>query len=104
MSGDKKRPRTERRERERAARELVKARQKLAALEPGGNRGRPIEVASSSVIDLRAESLPCPLCDGRYRILDHRADSAALRALTVECRLCGVQRVLWFQIRPALAN
>jgi hypothetical protein len=101
----KKRPeRTARRKAERDARQLVRDRERLAALEPGGSRERPIEVTSSAVIEPRAQSLPCPQCAGGYRIDDHQAESAALRALAVTCRQCGVSRRLWFCITTSAPN
>ncbi len=99
---DKKRPRTERRASEREARKLVQARQQLASLARGGAPERPIEVVSSSVIEVRAEGMRCPLCDGPLRVEDHRAPAANLRAVDVRCRLCGVPRTLWFRIAPTV--
>jgi predicted RNA-binding Zn-ribbon protein involved in translation (DUF1610 family) len=100
----KKRTRTERRADERQARKWVRERQKLAALEPGGARDRPIEVISSAVIPVRARSLPCPLCGGALALLEETARSATLRAAEVRCQRCGVARAIWFVIRPPLPN
>jgi predicted Zn finger-like uncharacterized protein len=101
----KKRPeRTARRQSERAARQLVRDRERLAALVPGGARERPIDVVSSSVIEPRARSLRCPQCDGGYRVDDHQAPAATLRELTVTCQSCGVARRLWFRIVDAAPN
>ena len=108
MSNDAKkiRPRTAeraaRRSDERAARKLVRDKQALAALEPGGSRERPIEVVSSAVIEPRAGSLPCPLCAGTLRVEEHLAPSAALRQVKVRCVRCGVARDLWFRLQPVL--
>ena len=98
------RERTARRIRERAARELVRDRQKLAALEPGGAPERPIEVSSSSVIAVRARSLQCPLCGGALQLDDETAATATLRAAHVTCKRCGVARQLWFHITSALPS
>lgn len=98
------RPRTERRQHERAARELVRDRQKLAALELGGSAERPMEVASSSVIAVRARSQPCPLCGGTLRIEHETAESATLRACDMSCGSCGIGRKLWFRIGSALPS
>ena len=98
----KKRERTERRERERAARKLVREREKLARLENA--RERPIEVTSSSVIPVRARSTPCHQCAGALTILDERAESAELRALDTQCQRCGARRTLWFRIAPSLPS
>ena len=101
----KKRPqRTERRAEERAARGLVRDRERLARLSPGGTPDRPIVVESSAVIEPRVRSLPCAQCEGSYRIEDHQAPSAALRAVSVSCTHCGTARQLWFRIERPLAN
>jgi hypothetical protein len=97
----RKRERTERRVRERAAQQLVRDRQRLAELSPGGSPARPIEVPTSSVIDGRARSTPCPLCDGALRLDEQTAekvDGRSLRATHLQCQRCGVKRTLWFVI------
>jgi hypothetical protein len=96
--GRKRPERTERRARERRARELVRDREKLALLSPGGAESRPIEVGSVAVIEGRARAMPCVQCEGTYRIDDHRAPRAGLRVLDVTCQLCHVSRQLWFRI------
>jgi predicted Zn finger-like uncharacterized protein len=98
----KKRPeRTARRKAERDARQLVRDRERLAALEPGGAAERPIEVGSSAVIEVRARAQRCPQCDGAYQIEDHQAPSASLRVVAVRCQRCGTPRKLWFRISPS---
>jgi hypothetical protein len=99
MPMGKKRPeRTARRKAEREARQLVRDRERLAALVSGGSSDRPIEVSSSSVIEGRAQAQRCPQCEGTYRIDDHQAESATLRMIAVTCQRCGVARRLWFKI------
>jgi hypothetical protein len=103
----KERPRTERRARERAARQIVRDRQKLALLELGGAPARPIEVASTSVIAVRARATPCPLCGGTLRLDDESAgthDGRLLHAAHVSCVSCGVARVMWFRVAPSLPS
>ena len=103
----KTRPRSERRVRERAARQIVRDRQKLAALSPGGAPDRPIDVPSAAVIPLRARSTPCPLCDGALRVDHETAESRGGRlvhATHVTCTRCGVARALWFHVAPALPS
>lgn len=103
----KQRPRTERRVRERAAREIVRDRQKLALLSDGGTPERPIEVASASVIAPRVRSTPCPLCEGTLRLDDESAGTRGGRlvhAAHVSCVSCGVARVLWFRVAPPLPS
>jgi uncharacterized protein with PIN domain len=103
----KKRARTERRANEREARKLVRAREKLATLEPGGSPERAIEVPSASVVDVRARSLPCPQCGGRLRLLEHTANDVegqSLRAARMTCETCTAPRVFWFRITSAQPN
>lgn len=96
--GRKRPERTERRAKERAARQLVRDREKLAGLVAGGSAERPIEVTSSAVIETRVRSLSCPQCEGEYKILDHRSTGAGMRAVDVRCHTCGTPRTLWFRI------
>jgi hypothetical protein len=98
MAGRKRPERTARRAAERDARKLVRDREKLAELSPGGARERPIEVASAAVIEGRARSLPCPQCAGPYDLRDHRSAGPGLRCVDVVCRQCGAPRSLWFRI------
>jgi hypothetical protein len=94
------RPRAERRLAERVARGLVRDREKLFALGPGGSAERPIDVVSSAVIEPRARALPCPQCDGSLQVTDHQAADASLRRVAVRCAQCGAQRALFFRIVP----
>lgn len=79
-------------------RRLVRDREKLAGLRKGGDREHPILVGSSAVIEGRATAMPCPQCEGAYRVVDHRAEPGGLRPVDVKCRQCGVGRTLWFRI------
>ena len=94
----KKRERTERRERERAAVKLVRAKEKLSKLERGGSQEHPIEVGSSAVVEVRIHGMQCPQCEGDYQILDHRSAGQGIRPVDVKCRTCGAPRTLWFRI------
>jgi predicted Zn finger-like uncharacterized protein len=96
--------RTERRVAARAARDLVRDRERLAALEPGGAADHPIAVPSAAVIELRAGRVPCPQCAGSYDIKDHASAGGGLRRVDVRCRTCGVPRALWFRIVEALPS
>jgi len=93
-----KRPRTQRRIEERAARKLVRDRERLFELSVGGSQERPIEVPSTSVIELRVEAMPCVQCTGQYRIRAHEAPASRIRRVDVTCRHCGAPRSLWFRI------
>jgi hypothetical protein len=97
MSG--KRPRTARRVAERDARKLVRDKERLLLLEPGGSQERPIEVTSTAVIEVRVEQLPCVQCnEPQYRVREHVSVAAGLRRLDIICRNCGAPRSLWFRI------
>src|SRR4051794_28716626 len=99
--GRKRPERTARRASERAARQIVRDREKLASLVAGGSAQRPIEIDSSAVIEGRVRAIPCAQCEGSYRIADHRSTGAGLRALDVRCERCAVARTLWFRIVSA---
>jgi hypothetical protein len=102
------RPRTVRREQDRALEKLGDARQKLAALEDGGSPGRPREVTSAAVIEGQARSLGCPRgCEGEARVKEHTAetiDGARLRVVTTECPRCGTRRSVYFNLRSDAPN
>jgi hypothetical protein len=92
------RKRTARRQQERAARRLVRDREKLASLSPGGSDDHPIAVTSASVIEVRARALPCVQCDGEYKIREHASAGSGLRRVEVTCQQCGTPRTLWFRL------
>ena len=101
-----KRARTERREAERDAAKLARARLKLAALEVGGAPDRPIEVDSASIIEPHASSMPCAACGAQgLRIEEHTADlPRRLRVVHVMCQRCGTRREVFFRIGTVLPS
>jgi hypothetical protein len=103
MSKKPERPRTARRAQEQQARKLVHQLQRLADEAPGGSEARPLEVASSAVIEPRAKATPCPLCAGELDVLEHEA-VRGLRPVRVKCRQCHAARTIWFRLAAALAN
>ena len=101
MSKGNKRPRAERRMRERAERKLVRDRERLVALEVGGSAGRPIEVDTPAVIPGRVRSTPCHQCGGPLADADSAAVTVAAgrrRRARTRCRRCHTERELWFVI------
>ena len=58
---------------QRSEQKVQGLRHKLAELEPGGSREHPIEVASASVIEPRAESFPCLRCNAHTRAATHES-------------------------------
>jgi hypothetical protein len=106
----KKRPartRTLRRNLERSQDKLADARRKLLAISPGGSAEQPLEVASAAVIEGRAESVPCPDCEGALRVEEHAAfehEGALLRKVELACRRCGGPLTLFFRIVSAQPN
>lgn len=103
-----KRSRTERREREREAVKLAKARLKLASLEAGGAPDRPIEVTSASTIEVHASSMPCASCgEHGVRVEEHVArtiDERRLRIARLACPRCGVRRDVYYRIASSLPS
>jgi predicted Zn finger-like uncharacterized protein len=95
----KKRPdRTARRAREQQVKKLVRATEKLAHAAAGGSKDHPIEVPSSTVIEIRVHAMRCPQCEGTYALVDHRSAGQGIRPVDVRCNVCGTPRTLWFQI------
>lgn len=90
--------------RKHAFRQLIRDRERLAALSPGGSPDHPIALPSAAVVEVRVRGMSCPQCDGRYRLRDHRAPSAGLRAADVICQLCGTPRTLWFRLGSSEPN
>ena len=80
------------------------ARERLAALLPGGSQDHAIGVTSAAVIEVRAAAMACPQCRGLYRILEHTRPVPGVRRVDVECRYCGVPRVLWFRLVDSEPN
>jgi len=92
------RKRTARREQERAARRLVRDREKLATLLPGGSEEHPIEVTSAAVVEVKIRGATCPQCEGTYRIREHVSVRSGIRRVDVTCQLCGTPRPVWFRL------
>jgi predicted Zn finger-like uncharacterized protein len=88
----------------RVMRHLVRERERLAELSRGGSPRNPIPVVSASVVEVRVSALTCPQCEAGYRLHDHRAPAAGLRAVDVRCQLCGVSRTLWFRLVESAPN
>jgi hypothetical protein len=96
-----KRPRTLRREAQRAAADLMAKRERLFVLGIGGSPERPIAVDAASVVETRAASIPCPRCAGQHRVVEHAAvvvQGVRLREARLACRECGAKRSLWFRL------
>jgi hypothetical protein len=80
---------------------LVRARNRLLDLEPGGSETRPIDVSTPAVIEPRARSLHCPRCDEPFDVESHEARTIGherLREAVLRCRVCGAGRSLWFRV------
>lgn len=92
--------RTEKRVFERGLRQVVRDRERIALLAVGGSAEHPIGVPSTSVIEGRIGAMPCPQCDGEYRLVEDEAPGGGVRACRVTCRQCGVSRTLWFKLAP----
>lgn len=70
-------------------------------LEAGGAPERPLLIMSAAVVETQAESVPCPLCEGKHEVVEHLAltvDGTRLREARLRCRQCGSTCSLWFCI------
>jgi len=98
------RARTEVRELARKREKLYEARSKLALLEPGGSPERPLELVSSSLVEVRAEAEPCLRCGESARCEEHTAlatGHGVLRVAHLRCPRCAAKRLLYFRILPS---
>ncbi len=103
----KTRPRTERREQERAREKLARDREKLARLEAGGAPERPIVLESASQVEVHAGSLRCVRCESTLRVEEHLACTVGehrLRLTRLRCPMCGARRDAWFCLQPKLPS
>lgn len=101
------RPRAQRRERERHLKDLIRDRERLVRLEPGGAPERAILVPSVSVIEGSARSTPCHQCDGELALLEHAAErqgDEVLRVVRSACKRCHAQRAIWFRLGAVLPS
>ena len=92
---------------ERVKEKLAGAREKLAVMEDGGTPEFPLEVESASLVEPRAEALPCLRCESAMRSEEHAAETfegESLRVVTLQCRSCSARRTVYFRIRPKLRN
>ncbi|MEO6953936.1 MAG: hypothetical protein ABI321_19195 [Polyangia bacterium] len=85
---------------ERAARGLVRDKERLFLLEAGGTPERPIDCASASVIDVKWRAMPCPQCGGSLRLVDEQAEDGAHRSVRLKCAACGAPRTVYYRIVP----
>jgi hypothetical protein len=86
---------------------LAGTSEKLGALEDGGSPEHPLVVESASLVEPRAEALPCLRCESPMRVREHAAEHIAgepLRIVTLNCRACGAERTVYFRIQPRLLN
>jgi len=97
------RTRTARRQLERERQKLDEAKLKLASLEPGYRRDRPIEVSSASQIEPHVRGMVCPVCDVAYQVDEHRA-TAHGRVVRARCARCGRSPDIHFVLRSTLAS
>jgi hypothetical protein len=101
------RPRTARREADRAGAALVRTRDRIAQLEPGGSPDWPIALESAVLVERRAASIPCPRCAGPVTVITHDARAttdARRREVIARCQRCSHARSVWFVITPAERN
>jgi ribosomal protein S27AE len=99
-----RRPRAERRARQRATDKTAAIAEKLFRLSPGGAPERPRDVMSAALVEAQAKSDPCPRCGGSLVLVEHAAvvvGGSRLREAKLRCSACGSARSLWFRIVPS---
>jgi uncharacterized protein with PIN domain len=80
---------------------VVRARDRLIELAPGGTPGRPIDVTTSAVVEPKASAVRCPRCDEPFVVESHEAvtnEHGRLREAKLRCKTCGRERSLWFRV------
>jgi DNA-directed RNA polymerase subunit RPC12/RpoP len=95
------RARTARRHSERRLEKLARDRARLAKLEAGGSPERPIEVASSAVVDMRVAELRCTRCEAPLRSQGDVAIASSahvLRKVDAACVRCGERRIVYVRV------
>jgi hypothetical protein len=102
-----KRPAVEKRRIEKKLRAIADERKKLAALEPGGSPERPLQVTTAATVESRARARGCVHCDGAMQVLAHDSETVGdrrLRRVTLRCKQCQSERLVWVEIAPALPS
>jgi hypothetical protein len=102
-----KRKRAERREADRAQQKIARDLEKLAALAPGATPERAITIESPAEVEVRARSMPCPICRGELRVEEHTAETiggARLRVAKVVCGFCRAKRAIYFRLAGTMLN
>lgn len=95
------RARAARRAADRQAQAVTRKRDRVAALEPGGDATWPIAVASTAVIERRIAELACARCAGPLTVEAHDAavvDGLRRRVVRARCARCSALRTLWFEV------
>jgi hypothetical protein len=73
----------------------------LEAAEPGGTVENAIAVESPAVVESRASMLPCAICRGPVRVMEHAAETIEgrrVRVVRVLCPQCGISRTAYFRL------
>lgn len=102
----KKKPlsaRGERRSNERLSQKEIDARKAIVRASEGGSPERPMQIASSAVVEVRALSLGCGVCGGELRLRDHRIEGD-LRITVSDCRDCATARTTYFLLAGRVLN
>lgn len=90
---------------EQAQMEAVAAARTVTALDAAGTLPEhPLVVDSAAAVEPRAESIPCPVCDGPRHVDQHATEALSghrLRRLTMRCGSCGRHGELYFRIQVA---
>jgi len=73
-----------------------------ARTQPGCAPDRPFEVEASSVIEVHARGVPCPICGESLRLDQHTAETIRgerMRLVLVTCAACASSRTLYYRIQ-----
>lgn len=88
--------------RQREAAEHEADRRLAEAMErPGLTPDNPLTFTSAAAIEPRAESEPCPICDGSLHVEAHEVGDLGptrLRVLTLKCGDCGHRTTVYAEV------
>lgn len=101
------RPRGDKREKERAAKKLREKLIRSSELASGGSPETAEVVLGSSVIESKADSATCPICESLGHRQEHKAVKVrdiSYRVVEMKCRRCHHEYRRWFRIRSNMPS
>lgn len=89
------------------AEQEAQARLEAVMKRPGLLPDHPLVLDSAAAVEPRAETEPCPICEGRLHVDTHDVDEHGpdrLRKLVMRCGDCGRKSTLYARIEAPTVN